>query len=391
MGLVGLGACDLDPEGPGENGEECASPEALTGESVWSRTEDVTVPEQVVHAESEDGGFYLAYDGARPECVSRHDGDGEQLWSVSGTACDRLALDSGGNLLLAGAAQGARLEDDFARIAKLGPDGEQEWVVERSPLGSKSEAHDVVTDPEDGVFVTGMDTTYLEPVGTERTSWVMKLDASGSEEWFVSLEGIPLHEEFAKSQISVDGLGRTTVARLLGGGDGEDDFARLDRLDPSGQPLWSVDIEGPNINVEAMGVDDQGNSLVGIYTYDYSVESDVGYARTLTLYDPEGAPLWTKSTRDTPWLGSTYDIAFDPCGTIVVAGGASDHAWVAKLSSDGELLWSQTSDDEDTLFRSVSVDARGQIVAAGHATVGWRPDVEFDTPIRERLLARFGA
>lgn len=377
-----------DGGGTSETDGDTLDCDALTGTLAWSTLTDAPDPSGIVLDPSSDtGAFYVSY--RSNGCLSRHDGNGDEQWSVEGPACEHLAVDSVGDLLLAGEDQSVGLGQ--AWISKRDPNGAQQWAYGHTTDALSSTAQGIATDPNDDVLVVGKD------VDVDDVDWVLKLDAAGTKQWLVPLEGSAIDSE--RSRIGVDATGSVTVAHTVRDEAGNN-LVRVVRLDPDGVLQWSLDLPGEEIRVEAMGIDDDGRALVALYTFDSAV---VEATRSLVLLDAEGMQQWTRTSADTA-LEYTATIAFAPCDTIVVAGmgdpgpstlGAERQIWISKLTSDGEPLWAgmidgpYEPDDAEDQIEAIAVDALGGVVAAGTMTVDVVDDGKFPSYIHDRWLGRF--
>jgi len=383
--LIVAGCDDSAPPGDDGGGDIC---EGLSGELLTSAQLDQAAPSDLVLDPTSDAGeFYVSYSGV--DCVSRHSADGQELWRLPGDACDQLAVDSAGDLLLAGLDN----TNDGSRITKRNSDGEELWTHILSEELASELRLDVAVDPDDNVLVMGSD-----PFSDEG-GWVTKLDASGAEQWTVVLGGRTVEKN--PPSVATSANGDVTVGYALDGEDA-DGLVRVSRYDAAGQEQWSVDFPGPSARLDAMDTDDTGRVIVGLYVYD-----EGGPRRSLALLSAQGTLEWTRSTDDTP-SQLTSAVAFAPCDTIVMAGGAdpaSDASelgrqlWVTKLDSDGTPLWANFTDGPlDTNhfsdgIRAIAVDAAGQITAAGVVTVEINPSQGEEFPVNDTDLwfGRFDA
>lgn len=376
-----------DGGGTSETEGDVLDCDALTGTLGWSTLTDAPDPSGIALDPSSDtGAFYVSY--RSNGCLSRHDGDGDEQWRVEGPACEHIVVDSVGDVLLAGQDQSVGVGQ--ARISKRGPNGTQQWAYEHTTDAVESTAQGIATDPNDDVLVVGKD------IDVDDVDWVLKLDAAGTKQWLVPLQGSAIDSE--RSRIGVDATGSVTAAHTVRDEAGNN-LVRVVRLDPDGVLQWSLDLPGEEIRLEAMGIDDDGRALVALYTFDAAV---LEATRSLVLLDAEGAQRWTRTSADTA-LEYTATIAFAPCDTIVVAGmgdpgpstlGAERQIWISKLTSDGEPLWAKMIDgpyepDAEDQIEAIAVDALGGVVAAGTMTVDVVDDDEFPVYVHDRWLGRF--
>ncbi len=227
---------------------------------------------------------------------------------------------------------------------------------------------------------------------------LMRFDAAGELLWsrYFASEG---HVAFGALATCGEGHVIAVSARAGVVESGDDTFEAEDfiaRLDADGELLWSRPLEamGPNAHVTVAdakcdangnvaisgtardGVD-FGQGLLPAGTYDafvakFDSDGEPLFGKTL-LADPtgdSGADAWARAV-ETHDDGSTYvlvdhDAALD-FGSGPVGGGGDDvRATLARLSEDGDLLWSaQIRGDIAVYAGDLAVDEQGRAVVAG--------------------------
>ncbi len=207
--------------------------------------------------------------------VRRLSPDGVELWTHQFGSADSdwafgVALDRSGNIIVAGAANGALPgqtsaggEDAF--VQKLSPEGNELWTSQFGSAAS-DRVWSVSLDGSENIVVAGRTQSAL-PGQTSAGSWdafVRKYSPDGTELWTRQF-GTPLSDEaFA---IAVDGTGNAFVA-----GDTEGNFpgqtqtnagyddASVHKLSPAGADLGTREFGSPAPDVAfGVAVDGTGN------------------------------------------------------------------------------------------------------------------------------------
>ncbi|MGB1013228.1 MAG: hypothetical protein ACPG4T_03760, partial [Nannocystaceae bacterium] len=179
------------------------------------------------------------------------------------------------------------------------------------------------------------------------------------------------------SGVAVDSAGDIiTVGRTFS--DTQSFNAFILKYGPDGLPKWSITHDGPVSGLDwanAVAVDpaDDNIVVVGREAQGDASKTDAWLAR----YDPDGNMIW-----QTLYAGAAGEtdlangVAIDPNGHIVVVGTENTEAgtdiWLAKYDADGNLLWSELHDGEnslDDLGAAVATDNNSDIVAVGEQTL----------------------
>jgi len=134
-----------------------------------------------------------------------------------------------------------------------------------------------------------------------------------------------------------------------------------------GSPVWTVPVHfSAGVRVGAVAVDPADHVLLAA-TFDGNVITPVGELLSTGAVDlllarlkPDGTLLWVRQYPSTVEVSATC-VAADGVGNVILAGsvqgdldldgtvlsaGASSHAYIAKLSSAGTLLWARSFGDE---------------------------------------------
>ncbi len=338
---------------------------------------------------------------------------GKVAWvsSLGGTKVDtvrRLATGADGAVYVAGdfeieasfGAAGDRkaVGKSDAFVAKLDASGGFAWVT---TIGGKNEdtGSAVAVDDQGNVAVAGLfsdQVTAGELSGQAAGSddlFVVATDARGEVQWLWDAGGIASD---AATAIVAAGDGGWIVAvsfgadLTLGTTDlktrGGDDAA-LVKLDAGGVVQWVTQVGGeypdeithldidPAGNLYALG-HFKGTLELGGATLKSAGDDDLFVAR----FDAVGNPVWsarignafqergggiTVDQAGHVAVTGTFDKDLDLLGTALMSNGESD-VFVARLSSDGKLLWAKSFGGEraDASF-AIDADAAGNLVIGG--------------------------
>ena len=342
------------------------------------------------------GGFDTTYNGSRDAFVAKLGSGGQHLWStyLGGGNADYgydVATDASG----AAYATGFTYSSDWvsegydqtyngkgdAFVAKLSSGGDHLWSTYIGG-GSLDDAQGIAVDASGAVYVAG---------GTCSPGWT----AGG----FNVTAGFGTSESdlyFDGERFWYDYPGWVNVSP----GGGPDAFVA--KLNSNGQPLWSTYLGGVNWDF-AYGIALDTSGAVYVTGYTESVEwtssgAALGYVGDafVSRLSSDGQHFWTigleyMTTGLTLWCGNSgQDVAVSASGTVYVTGhtesgewtsggsdsiyhGGSSDAFVAKVSPEGEYLWSICLGGNDVdEGKGIAVDASGDVYVAGLTkSAGW--------------------
>lgn len=254
--------------------------------------------------DKDGNSYFAAFDQGNESgdiLVTKLDKDGTSLWSKNlgndnNNSVWGIEVDKDGNTYITGEFEGflqlglgsATLdggENGDVFVAKLDTDGDVLWAKEYGNAASYDQAEDVVVDKEGNAYLFFAEGNEGNE-GSDRAKLV-KLDKSnGSELWdetfdsntsITSAEGIAIDDE---DNIYVAGYFYETATfgdiSLEGGEDGDAFVAKLDKS--NGDVLWAKDFNSQNDDdsgsgyIDAIAVDDEGNTFVTGNFYDESVK-----------------------------------------------------------------------------------------------------------------------
>ena len=346
------------------------------------------------------------YSGNNDVFVAKMDTNGNLLWNtfLGGTQYDmdpNVTIDDNGNLFVmgrSGATWGTPLNpfSDVSNtfIARLDTNGNLIWHTFLA-----GDAGFIVLDNKENLFVTGNSgVTWgnpLRPFSNDMDVFVAKLDKDGSLLWntFLGGNGMDIDFEF---NFTIDGSGNlfvtgmsfatwgTPVQPYLGGT--KNSF--IAKLDNNGNLLWSTfvgEIAGTMgssfvITGISISIDNSGNVFAtglsdvswGKPVRPYSAMNDIFIAKL----NSDGSLLWNT------FLGGKkddfcYHFTIDGSGNLFVVGeddAGVGNAFIAKLDTNGGILW-------NTLLGKgrgvdIIVDSSENLLVIGDSVATW------GTPLR---------
>ena len=311
-----------------------------------------------------------------------------QFGSPAWDRANGVAVDGEGNIIAAGATQGALPGKTLggtwdAYAVKLSPAGKEILTLQFTDAVSLG-ALALAVDGTANIILAGHSGGTL-PGQTNAgydDAWVRKLSPAGTEMWTHQF-GSP--EPDWAFGVAADGSGNVIVA----GGESsalpgqtrvglEDAFVR--KYSPSGTELWTHQFGTPALDrAWAVAVDGTGNIFIagvteGILSGQTRAGLDDCFVRKLS---PAGTELWTRQF-GSPAQDRATAVTTDEAGNVIVAGytygpmpgqthaGAWD-SFVTKFSPEGAALWTSQFGTllSDEVF-GVAVDRTGTIFAAGN-------------------------
>lgn len=390
-GDLQIGASTLPHAGdPDDFDVFLASFDAATGEPRWVRgfpadgqqiasdvevdrvSGDIVLSGRFEGSVSFDGGATtLPSSGASDAFLARFDPQGDPLWSARyGDAEEQVAInvafDGLGEIVFGALVAGTI---DFAGetmgtpgsagllVGKLGADSEERWGRFYPSAFHDGEHVGLDADADGHIVVTGSASTFgfdsQDPFHGGTDVFVVKYDKEGATLW----------------------------SRLFGGTGVEAD---------NGQQWGTAaafDCRGDVVLTGAFRKDLVFGDIPALTAADAADPGDVFVAR---LRGADGAPLWAKAFGDAG-LQRGLSIGTDGRSSVVVGGilvdadasvgvdfgggllpppgkDGADHRedlFVAKLSPEGDHLWSKRIGDELTQEGEIAVDPSGSVVAAG--------------------------
>ncbi|WP_437835802.1 hypothetical protein [Sorangium sp. So ce1153] len=294
---------------------------------------------------------------AGPYIAAKLAADGKHRW-IKPFAGGSLAVDAGGNILVAGSFSGTV---DYGKGPLVSTDGLDAFVAKYDPEGNilwnrafggrnEQQARDVAADSRGNVLVAGdfnveidfgdglNETVFL-------TNFVVKLDPEGGNLWEHECP-CPGGDGASWKSVAVDANDHIALTGYSDNANNND--VLVAKLDAEGNELWSRYIDGivdePGDSAgpqegEQIAVDPVGNLLLTGWSSSKINLGDEPVPRGTFVgkLDPDGNAIWTKN------LGSVTNIAVavasDRLGNVLLSGhfGESVDLGGNRLTSAGSL------------------------------------------------------
>lgn len=285
------------------------------------------------------------------------------IGTLNGSVADQgnaIALDSAGNIYVAGqtTSQGAG-GDDFL-LAKYSPSGVIQW---QKILGGNStdRAYGIAIDSSDNIYIAG---DAASNATGDYDCLLAKYDSSGSLQWQRSLGGVPEDHWFGAA---VDSSGNVYVSGRKFDGTTFDTL--LAKYNSSGTLQWQRYMDGgAQEQSRSVAVDSSGN----VYMFGYTSSQGSGSVdMLLAKYDSSGTIQWQRV------LGGSgadvgFGIAVDSSGNSYIVGysqntgTATNDILLAKYNTSGTLQWQQSLNSSgDEQGYAVAVDSSGNAYITG--------------------------
>jgi uncharacterized delta-60 repeat protein len=229
----------------------------------------------------------------------------------------------------------------------------------------------VAVDGQDNVVASG----FIQNAGTGRDFTVAKFNSDGALLWKHTLNATADVDDEAFS-VTVDMQGNIVAAGTILDPEAGNTFT-VAKYNPDGGLLWkSATIRGGD--AISVAVDGRGN-VVAAGNGD---GKDITDAFLVVKFSPDGAPLWQGALNHTGRSSGNTNLAesvtIDAQGNVVAAGRSvsTDGAYsftVTRFDLDGHPLWQRVLDDTVNPGGeaiSVAVDSQRNVVASGYAGNG---------------------
>ena len=305
---------------------------------------------------------------------------GKPIWTQSWDSGDKrddlaydVLIDPDGNIYVAGTVERSDYYAD-AVVRKLDKDGKElDTFTFAGQLGLDDGGRGVALGPAGSVFLCGYE--VLVDQGPEQ-GFVRKFDEDGGTAWTYTRMSIYPDGFSLFHRVIVDG----DAIYVVGAEEIEDNIYQVfvERLDPDdGQPVWT-----------ALQPETEAFSTLGLA---FTPEGDVLLATSLPgkaddtkpmlvrLAADDGAEVWSQSY---PGTGYARSVAVNADGDIAATGfvrgdNGEGNVWTARLTADGEVVWTDKydRDGKPDVGSSVAWSSAGDIYVGGYATQDTLADV----------------
>jgi hypothetical protein len=283
-------------------------------------------------------------------------------------------------------------------LARFDANGSYAWAYTYG-LGGVNTVGGVAVDTAGGVVVAGGFTGLFQVLGQSAGGadiFIMKYDQAGTYSWGKRFGD---SNDQSAAGVAVDGSGNIVIT---GPYTGSFDFGGspltaatgtrlfLAKFGPTGAFLWSADYGGPPGQTSlpyGVAVDASGNVIIA-GTFTQSVDLGTGVlmgngatAAFLAKFDPNGAPVWSRSFASGNMAQTAVAPAVDGAGNVYASGtfygsinlGGGDVAsaggadvFVVKISSSGQYEWGHTyGNAANQTGYAIASDSSGDIVLTG--------------------------
>jgi hypothetical protein len=382
----------------------------LQSQPVWTRTVGDGPTSVSALALDAAGNIHVAGAGGHGYLTAKLSPDGNVLWSASAAgrvglgACNAIAVDGAGGVYVTGGLPGARsyvftycdFFDGCQEYRHYSPDlvtikyddrGRRKWEARYFETeATHFWGMDVVVDPGGDVYVVGY-TLSIPAAGAIYVTGTrtLKYNPAGGLLWVRT--NSPINTTYLQNPGNLASLDRAGNLCLTGA-------AGTRKLDPTGNELWNVPIQGAVLRLDNDGhvyvaTDEQFSSTTTKITPDGNVVWTApfgGRAMTLdsaanafladfrlrpsqadyvtTKLDPQGRPIW-RAFNDIS-SGSEYptDLAADDHGNVYVTG----YSGTVKYDASGMRIWQMPPTYG---FSQIALDASGDFILAGVGTDGF--------------------
>ncbi len=289
-----------------------------------------------------------------------------------------LAIDSAGNVVVAGESGNADFNSDFKVIKYAAATGAVVW--ERTFNGaanSNDAAYAVAVDGADNVIATGITTNAAANVDWKTIQYT----SGGTQVWEKTFDGPGGGHDYANA-IAVDAAGNAFVTGSAANAT-DDDWKTIKYAAADGAIVWekALDASGAAAGDSARGVriDSAGNAVVIGYvsttSFDWKI---IKYAAA------DGTILWQQSF-DGGADDHAYGHVIDAAGNVIVTGAARnaagnfDYKTIKYAAASGALLWEKTfagaANGRDVAV-PIALDGAGNAIVSGASSNGVNDDIK---------------
>jgi len=249
-----------------------------------------------------------------------------------------IAVDDSGNVIVTGGSEGIGSSSDFSTI-KYNSLGVQQWEARFTNSGNhRDAAYAIIIDNSGNIYVTG---ESFDNIGG-RDYLTIKYNSSGDEEWMARYDGA--NNEDKAYAIAIDDSNNIFVSGVSGG----DSTTLIDiatiKYSSLGVQQWVARYNGPmngNDGAFKITTDNEGNVYVCGYTAGAMFYSDYVTLKYNSLGIRKWARIYSGSGN---FLDQARDLVVDKSGNIYVTGYATQSGSgydfsTIKYNANGDQLW----------------------------------------------------
>ncbi|UCE38498.1 MAG: SBBP repeat-containing protein [Thermoplasmata archaeon] len=332
----------------------------------------------------------------------KYDPQGNKLWEVTFDAyyhhdfLHAMTIDDSQNIYVTGANVGLGTDEDFVTI-KYDSDGNEIWVKRyNGPDNYKDSPSDIAVDPQGNVYVTG----YSYGIDTRHDYITIKYDSSGNEQWVARYNGPGVVRDYANA-IAVDSNKNVFVTGRSYSLDYYFDFVTI-KYDANGNQIWINRYNGPGFyfdNATAIVLDSSEN----IYVTGVSFGKGKSYDYATVAYDQQGNTLWI-SRFNGPGNGDDFVSAMrlDPFDNIIVTGYSHQGRFhnydyvTIKYDRNGNELWIARyngPENRSDVARDIYIDRYGNTYVTGSSenpnNITEFVTIKYDTMGNEQFIKKY--
>ncbi len=317
------------------------------GEKVWEKETSIfsAQPAQYIRRGT-DNGFIMVGWGMDPSSVhlAKTDPEGELQWEkdVPGIASAYVLPSQDGGSVLVGHAGHEDSSDVI--LVKVNAHGEEVWRHTLSVSNeSRAHAYGAARCDDGGYIITGTVFRYIHDDGSNNSSFLVKTDTDGNEEWRQA-PGSSYMTAYSVDQTSDSGYVIIGTTPQYLSPDGSPDDLVIVKTDASGQTQWNVTVTEsdfthyPTIHEAAEG----GYFILGT-TY---LDPLKGFDALVIKTDSTGNKQWEQTYGGT-LADNVHDSILCSSGDLVISGSLGQYQsnkpfyfiWLLKTDPDGHSEW----------------------------------------------------
>jgi uncharacterized delta-60 repeat protein len=332
-----------------------------------------------------DDGNDVDGDGCNVDCIESgtlldawtHDDDPQQ------SAFPRsVSVGPDGEFVIAGAVMRTDLgQSTNGFLRKYAEDGEVAWTrTYNNDLANGSDVFAAVDIDADGtIVVAGYE--YRGDIGQAYNALLRRYDVDGTELWTSTYNTPASNSDDLHYGVGLDEDGNIYTGGYMVRNDlGQANNIFVAGWAANGENEWVATYDNPSHSADmciGFAVDAAGNAMCA--GYEDRADLGQGYDHLVVKTAPAGGVEWTTTQHgETSTMDALWAVAFDPAGPIVVAGfeqrddlGQGRNAWISKLDTSGNVMWTVTHDGAEGLNDNanvLAVDALGNIIVGGYET-----------------------